>query len=399
MIDKVGKDACVGCKACGDICPQDAIQYETGKDGFWHPKIDMDKCVQCNLCEKACPVLYQVSASVKGQKPKVYAAYCRDINIRYNSTSGGMYYALAKTFLDAGGVLVGCAYTEDYDHAVHMVARDDVGLKKLMRSKYFQSDTEGIYKAISNLLQAGEKVLFSGSPCQIAALYNFLRRKTENLYTVDYVCRGINSPLAYKKYVEEICQKYHSGLQEVHFKNKSHGWTNLGTRVVLQNGKVYYRNRFNDPWVNGFIVGNLYMRPSCEQCHYKKLPRISDLSFGDFWGKKFTLEEAQYGLSLAMVNTSKGEELLASAKNLLVLKEDSLELALQGNPAILHPVKIDHAKREEFFARIENEPFSKVVWSLVGIGGPRRLLNMEKAKIRRFLHIVKSKVLSNKNGG
>ena len=268
------------------------------------------------------------------------------------------------------------------------------GCQKSLRSKYFQSDTEGIYKAVRALLREGKKVLFSGSPCQVAALYNFIGAEDENLYTVDYVCRGINSPLAYKKYIEEICEHDQSGVQEVHFKNKSHGWTNLGTRVVLQNGKIYYRNRYNDPWVNGFIVGNLYMREACEHCHYKQLPRVSDVSIGDFWGMEFTPEEAKYGLSLVMVNNDKGKRLLASAEKLIVLRRESLELALSGNPAIQHPVSIDHKKREQFFARVQSEPFSKVVWSLVGKNWMYRQLDEKKAQVCAWLRSIRAKVKS-----
>lgn len=52
MIDKVQRKDCVGCKACGDICPTSAIAFSTDREGFWYPSIDMGKCISCNLCEK-----------------------------------------------------------------------------------------------------------------------------------------------------------------------------------------------------------------------------------------------------------------------------------------------------------------------------------------------------------
>lgn len=363
MIDRLSFNKCVGCKACGDACPVDAITFERDKEGFWYPSINAEKCIKCEMCEKACPILQLDKVNnTNFDKPKVYSAHYKEKDIRYNSTSGGVYYALAKNMLEQGGYLVGCAYSDDYSKAEHIIVNDETGLKKVMRSKYFQSDTEGVYKETHKLLKRGEKVLFCGCPCQVAALKQYIGHEYENLYTVDFVCRGINSPLAYEKFIEELEDKYNSKVKEVHFKNKSHGWTNLGTKVTFENGKAYYRNRYTDPWVNAFIAGNFCMRPSCEQCDFKKLPRVSDLTIGDFWGLEFTREEAKYGVSLVMVNSMKGKDLFNSSMGMMVVEEKTLEEALNGNPAILNCAKFASG-REEFFERIENEPFSKVIWS------------------------------------
>lgn len=394
MIDLVSHQDCVGCKACGDVCPKGAIKYKIENDGFWYPVIDEDKCVKCNLCENVCPVMHPVTGrDVKLDKAEVYACTLKDRETRYNSTSGGLYYALAKTILSHGGYLIGSAYDEKFTGAFHVVANDEGGLRKLMRSKYFQSDTEGIYKLTQDLLKKGETVLFCGTPCQIGALNNYVNEKlSERLYAVDFVCRGINSPLAYTKYMDELRKKYHSELAEVHFKNKSRGWTNLGTRVVFQNGKVYYRNRYNDPWVNGFIVGNLYMRECCHSCQFQKLPRISDISMGDFWGLRFTEEEAKYGVSLAIVNTEKGKRLFSESKEYLDIVEHTIEEALKKNGAILAPAPRDD-KREQFFERIQNEDFSDVVWSLIGREWPKWWLISKKSEVRQILSKCKKYLL------
>ena len=386
MINSVSNEDCVGCKACGDICPKGAIEYTVKKDGFWYPVINEDKCVKCDLCDNVCPVMHSDTVrDTRLKNPKVYACKLKNKEIRYNSTSGGLYYALAKTILDQNGYLIGCAYDEKYEGAFHIVANDDEGLGRLIRSKYFQSDTEGIYKITKKLLQEGKTVLFSGAPCQIGALNNYIKGElAEQLYAVDFVCRGINSPLAYKKYMEELVNRYHSELSEVHFKNKSHGWTNLGTLVKFKNGKVYYRNRVNDPWVNGFIVGNLYMRESCHNCRFKKFPRVSDISMGDFWGLKFTDEEEKYGVSLAIVNTEKGRNLFQECRKLLIVEEHSIEEAVEGNGALLKPAPKDE-KRERFFERIQNEKFSSVVWSLMGREWPKWWIISKKADVKRLL--------------
>lgn len=384
ITEKVSKQDCVGCKACKEICPVHAIVFEIDNEGFWYPKVDRVSCVRCGGCIHVCPALKKHYAAKDIRKePNVYKAYHKEKKIRYRSTSGGLYYALAKSLLDQGGYIVGCVYKEDFSSAYHYASNSEEGLKRIMCSKYFQSDTEGIFEKVRGLLVSGQKVLFCGTPCQISALYGFLRKEYENLYTVDFICRGINSPLAYSKYIEELKDKYHSQIEEVHFKDKSHGWTNLGTRVQFQNGKKYYKNKYYDPWVNGFITGNLYMRPCCAVCKYKGFPRISDISMGDFWGLSFSAEEEKLGVSVVLVNTEKGDALFQMAGEVLYVEERSLLEAVEGNPALVYPVQSNPA-RKEFFERIQKEPYSTVVWDIIGSSRMKRICYSLKADIKHI---------------
>lgn len=384
MIDCVEKKDCVGCKACGDICPTHAISYEIDEEGFWYPRLDKERCVSCGACIKVCPALQTYRSGNDNRKePRTYKAYHKDFSIRYNSTSGALYYALAEAFIDDGGYIAGCIYNEDYSSAHHYISNTKKGLKKIMRSKYFQSDTEGIYRKIRELLIAGEKVLFCGTPCQTSALYGFVGKEYDNLFSVDFICRGINSPLAFSSYMDELKKKFRSEIAEVHFKNKSHGWMSLGTKVYFKNGKSYYRNLLNDPWVNAFVVGDLYMRPSCATCHYKTFPRVSDITMGDFWGLKFTEEEKKYGVSVALVNTKKGDMLLERSKHYLEVEERSFQEAVSGNQTLLYPAKIN-PKRREFFERIQTEPYSKVVWDILGSTRIKRAYRLSKNKLTQI---------------
>lgn len=388
MIDVVSKQDCVGCKACGDVCPVNAITYEIDKEGFWYPHINKKDCINCGLCEKVCPALQKFYAAENcREEPKTYKIYHKDKSIRYNSTSGALYYALAKAFIDDGGYIAGCVYNDDYSGAYHYVSNTEAGLKRIMRSKYFQSDTEGIYSEVEDLLKKGNKVLFCGTPCQVSALHGFFGKKYVNLYSVDFICRGINSPLAFSKYMEELRKKFNSDILEVHLKNKSHGWTNLGTLIKFKNGKQYYRNKHNDPWVNAFVVGDLYMRPCCATCKYKEFPRTSDITIGDFWGLRFTKEEKQLGVSVALSNSEKGDFLLKMADEFLFVEERSFKEAVDGNPALLYPAKMNPA-RTEFFERIQNENYSDVVWGILGSNALKRTYNSIRAQIVDVVKVV-----------
>lgn len=388
MVDKVLKKDCVGCKACGDICPKDAIKYKIDEEGFWFPHIDSEKCISCEMCEKVCPALEKhYSSSDSRKEPDTYKAYHIDKEIRYNSTSGALYYAIAENFLKGGGYIAGCIYSDDYHSARHCISNTAEGLKKIIRSKYFQSDTEGVYQEILKLLKNGEKVLFCGTPCQVSALYGITGDKYENLFSVDLICRGINSPLAFSKYMDELERKFHSGITDVRLKDKSHGWLSLGTRVCFKNGKKYYRNIFNDPWINAFVVGDLYMRQCCEACRYKGFPRCSDITIGDFWGINYTNEEKKLGVSVALVNTEKGDILLEGIKASLYTEKRELSEAINGNPALIRSAGTN-PRRKEFFERIKTEPYSKVVWDILGISWTKRTYKNYRAKIIKAAKII-----------
>lgn len=392
MVDTLEKTKCTGCKACGSICPKNAITFKDDSEGFWYPIIDNSLCINCGLCEKACPAINKVVAAGlnRTSSPKTLEVKNTDTKIRIESTSGGVYYPIAEDFLADGGYIAGCVYDDDWNGAHHIVSNDVDGLNKIFRSKYFQSDTREIYREILGLLKAEKKVLFCGTPCQVAGLYTYLGKEYDGLYTLDFVCRGINSPKAFRAYMKELKTKYHSEIKNVHFKNKSHGWLNLGTRVEFDNGKVYYRNRHTDPWVNGFINGNLYMRPVCSHCEYKSFPRVADISFGDFWGLKFTKDDEYHGVSLVLINSEKGQRLFEKSRSSFYVNERRLEEATKGNPAILNRIP-EGKHRQEFFANIDDVPFSKLVWRLIGWSTPKWQIRYALIVTKKWLSGLKKK--------
>ncbi len=364
MIDTIKQIDCTGCKMCKDVCPVNAIAYETDREGFWYPWVDYDKCIKCGKCVKTCPSLSDCH-NPSAQEPKVYAAWALSDEVRLKSTSGGVFYILAEAMLGRGGTIAACKYTDDYKAAYHTIGDTVEDLEAFKGSKYFQSDTEGIYKRVKEELKNGRQVLFCGAPCQVAGLNRFIGTDNPDLITADFICRGINSPMVFKKYVDQ-CEKHHgSPVKKVHLKNKNKGWMRLGTYMEFQNGKTYYRDRITDPWVNGYVRGDLFMRLCCGECKYKERIRVTDISIGDFWGLKGTADDLFKGISVILVNTEKGAEYLESVKNKLFIEEHSYDEASKGNGCLLNSVKMG-AHRQEFFDRINTTEFENLVWSLLG---------------------------------
>lgn len=361
MIDQIEKPNCTGCKMCGDLCPASAITFSADEKGFWYPIVDQEKCLQCGACIRTCPSL----SNYKTDKdfPAVYAAWSKSAEIRMKSTSGGLFYHLARSSISRGGFLAGCRYEEGYKGACHQISAREEDLKAMMGSKYIQSDTAGIYQQVRSMLGEGQEVLFSGTPCQSAALQSFLGEPHPKLFTVDFICKGINSPLIYERYLSELEDKYGALVQSVHMKSKRTGWRSLGIEVEFQDGQEYFREGKDDLWVRGYVEGNLFTRDSCSNCRYKELPRISDITLGDFWGIRWVRKEDLFkGISLMLINSPKGRELFRRIRPEIQYHKRSLKAATIENPFLF---RNDDKKNQSaiFFKRLEAMKVSEAIES------------------------------------
>ena len=393
MIECVKREDCTGCKMCGDLCPVDAISFEVDDKGFWYPKVNNEKCIECGLCVKKCPSLNHDKMNEQDLL-EVYSAWSRNDEIRLDGTSGGVFYEIGKKVLEKGGVIAGCKYSEDWKGAEHIIAKSLNDLDKIKGSKYFQSDTEGIYKQVEEELSEGKDVLFCGTPCQNAALKSYLKKEYDNLYCLDFICRSINSPLAFKKYIEELEEKFASDIKEVHLKNKKYGWQSLASQVKFTNGDEILKDKNEDWWVKGFIYNDLYTRQSCFNCKYRKLPRITaDITVGDFWGITGQSDEDMYkGISVVMVNSEKGKALFEMVKNEFVFQRRSINSVLPGNPALFKNPVENKEYEEKFFNLIKTNSFSESVRQC--IGDCNKGESSLKRKIKGFYKLLSNKKIS-----
>lgn len=363
MIEILEKKECCGCNACGDACAKHAITFKTDIEGFWYPEVNKVLCIDCGLCERVCPII-NIKELKKNDYPKpahTIAAVNKNMRVRWNSTSGGAYTALAETMLEQGGYVTGAIYNEGFTGVHNYMSNNPEALEKLRSSKYLQSNAEGIYAEIRDCLRKGEKVLACGTPCQMAALRTFLRKDYNNLVIVDFICRGVNSPKVYRAYLDSLEKKYNSKVVYIKAKNKELGWRNLTRKVTFENGQSYYGVFMDDDFRRGYHT-NVFCRPSCYDCKFKDFPRIADITIADFWG----IEKVDKGLdlnigtSMLLLNSNKGIAFFEQVKGKLEYRETAFEAILDGNIALLksiEPAKID---RRAFFNDLDAHDFDYV---------------------------------------
>ena len=388
-IIRISHDECTGCMMCGDVCSKEAIEFKMEK-GFWFPTVDEDKCVNCSLCYNKCPVSPEKNQSHENNVIRCFGAKTKDESIRYNSTSGGFFSALANNWIKKGGIVVGAEYGEEQE-IKHVVVSELEGVEKLRQSKYAQSNTEGVYKQIKQLLINGQSILFCGTPCQVAALKSLVGETYDNLLTMDFVCLGICSPLVYRRYLQMMERKYKSKVKRVWFKDKRTGWRNVGTSVLMENGKEYYRISSHDLFMVSFIRDTLSLRKSCHSCKFRNLHHSSDITIGDFWGvEKINKQiDDNMGVSAILVNTEKGLCNFESIKENLTYFETNVDAIVAGNFTIVRP-KPAHPNRDLFMEYIENHSLVESMKKFSSISGMKYYVFC----LNYYKYLIKNKLKS-----
>lgn len=333
------ENSCTGCFACMNACPSNAISVGLNESGATVPVIDKRKCIKCGLCMKTCPSNFPVLLS---EPEKCYAAQRPEKQEREMSASGGVASALAEFFISIGGCVFGAAVVEN-GHVAHICAETREDVDRLRNSKYVQSEVGYSYSLVKEKLSLGKYVLFTGTPCQIAGLKRYLKKDYERLYCADLICHGV-PPM---RYLEEHYKQItgDASIDVVTFRDPKIGYC---LKVSSGMKMIYASDRFHDLYFHAFFRA-LSCRENCYQCTYARPERCSDITLGDFWGiDRKTLTKITSGyISLVLVNSQKGEELIDRIKGNITFEERDMNEAICGNAQLQHPSN-RHQLREQF---------------------------------------------------
>ena len=326
-------EKCTGCSACFNTCTHQAITLVENQQGFLYPIVDVVKCIKCNHCKTVCPANYQ---TLPNNYLHVYAALVKDDDERSKSTSGGIFACLAQKVIKAGGYVYGVIVDE---HLVvrHVEAHSTEVFEQQRHSKYVQSNIGLTYQQARKRLNNGEQVLFSGTPCQIAGLRNYLKKDYPNLLTVDILCHGVPSPGMFRKYINSEEEISGNKMQKILFRSKVIGWKKSFCVRIFDNGA---EADWGDTFVPGFLK-NYYLRESCYSCEYTTEKRQGDITLGDYWGYQESapeyIEDDDKGISLVIINTEKGLNAFKNIHKEIAFATRTMDDAKRGNAVLYKP--------------------------------------------------------------
>ena len=350
MIEITNKVNCCGCSACANICPRSCIRMVPDSEGFQYPEVNESLCVKCGLCEKTCP---QIAYTGNSTSLKSMAVQCCDQESRARSTAGGGFTPIAKYVLEQEGVVFGAAYNSEYEVG-HIEVEKVEELFKIQGSKYVQSVLKDTYKNVLENLKKEKIVLFSGTPCQVAGLYTFLKTikaPMGGLLTVSVACRAVPSPLIFKKYIEMQKEAFHGEISEVRCRDKFYGYSYSTMSVYSSNKSVhsdYHCSVESDEWLRCFFSG-VCDRPCCDNCHFRGV--IGDFQIGDYFRVGDTAPELDdnRGTTRMVIGSEKGLEIFDDIKDQYRYKELSNTQLKKTTKNALSTFGKDKGKRKEFF--------------------------------------------------
>lgn len=382
---------CSGCHACVSICPRQCLEMKADQEGFLYPKLvnlnaiekidnksdhiiptpsesdiscnissRKNSCTNCKLCTSVCPILKEQKCQIEAL-PLAYAAYNKEESVRLKSSSGGIFSLLAEKIISQGGVVFGATF--GLNHRVeHRWVEKLEEISMFRTSKYVQSDIGNALIQAKAFLEQGRMVLFTGTPCEIGGLRSFLREKQyENLVTQDFICHGVPSPTVWQRYLSYQEDVFQSQITTTNFRDKSKGWDRNGLSLRFHNQQEYFKHNGEDLMMRAFGA-KICLRPSCHQCTFKTISRISDITLADFWGIQSVCPEMDdnKGTSLVFLQSEVGTKVFESLSEQMVTKKVSVEDTVKYNPCMVTSVE-PHKNRTRFFLQLEVKPFDRLV--------------------------------------
>lgn len=382
------KTECCGCTACEQICPKNVIKMVKDEEGFLFPSIDKNACIDCGLCERICPM---ENPQYENEQPITLAAYLKDISERSKSSSGGLFYAIARYVISQGGIVYGAAF--DKSLQVHHICADTLERVQLLRgSKYLQSDLGTIFKNVKKNLQSGRLCYFTGTPCQVAGLKKYLQKGYDNLLTSDLLCHGVPNQVLFNEQLAYIRKNNGGDIIDYGFRSKKAWGVGEFFTIRTENGKQKKMESLLDyPYLSSFMKGMTF-RYSCYECPFARLPRQGDITLGDYWGiqkhcRKF---DTRRGVSVVLLNNTKGRTYWEEVRSICEYAETPIEWAIEMNKNIVSASPM-HLLRKDIFHLIKEKGYEAVSKQYLL---PKNLKLLQvKSRIRRYLSKVKKIVV------
>ena len=371
---------CSGCQACVEVCPKHCITMFKDKEHFVYPFVDENLCIDCHRCEKVCPFK---DCSLNIVQSAAVGVHSREEEI-FKSSSGGAFWALCQILIPQGYVVAGVKWTDDF-RVVHDIAYTLEDAQAFRKSKYIMSDTNGVYFKIKSLLKEGRKIMFSGSPCQVAACKKIIG-ENENLLLVDLVCHGAPNQDIFNKEVEYLEKKHKGKLNYFEFRQKKNiaGKVNSRSARYIIGDKEYIVGINDDPFLKGYYT-RLFYRPSCGTCHFARPERIGDITIADAWGVNELFENFNdlSGTSTILFNTDKGNMVKDHLHAYMSLRSVPVQWVIDSNQQLRSPT-IMHSNRHVFFSHIEQES----IFQAVKLAQPTSIFML----LKKFLKLVLNKL-------
>ena len=380
MIKITSKNNCCGCSACAERCPRKCITMESDEEGFLYPRVDESECSNCGLCDSVCPFAQPYEAR---DEAETFAAINYDEQVRANSSSGGIFYLLAENNIAEGGVVFGAKFTDEWQVEISY-AESIEEVKRFMGSKYTQATVGCAYADAERFLKSGRKVLFSGTPCQIAGLRHFLRKDYAGLTTVDILCHGVPSPNVWGRYIKELVQtvreevkpgkdRYHKKLRKLKFRLATSPKDGTTSAVCIHKDNHYMQA----------FLGNLILRPSCYRCKAKEGRSHSDITIADFWGieKEYPEMFDNKGTSLIIIGSERGEKVIDWGK----IKATKVQPQMAKRNGGFSATITIPPNRATFFAKLNK---AESVTDLIKETTKQPFLRMAKSSIKYWIKTV-----------
>lgn len=325
------KHNCTGCSACYSVCPTSCISMSEDAEGFLYPELNTEKCIKCRLCERVCPIVNPIQ--IDRHSPQIVAAVSKNARIWRASASGGAFSEICNAWADDSTLIVGAAWNGMTVR--HLSVKGPKNMAPLRKSKYIASSIDNTYKEVRNSLGKGQKVIFSGTPCQVAGLRSFLRKDFDNLLLIDLICHGVGSPLVFKSCIKTIEKQFGKLIKSYEFRAKRFYFeTNYISHVIFRDGSSEY---ISMDQYNQLFLEQTCLRPSCgESCRFRgKDIRPGDLTIADCKGLFEIFPQligTKHNYSTIITNTTKGDTTLELLGTRMERYDYTLDDLIKYNP-------------------------------------------------------------------